>query len=338
MMQHGTRQRWSGPPGGHGRTCGVSAFPRAASSRIYTACRGSPAHSGHPSAGVWWLGGLQAARRRPREASRSPGAWWQRCTALSPTRSPLWGLFGGPAWGQLAALRTQGNRGSCSPVRPAPGAAAAAAAHGRSPPPLPAGAGGAAPSAAMAGRLLGRLRSKDPGQLVQQCHQAFLKMPFEANPERVAEEISRLLHSMKVRREQRLGWREALPGGPPAAALACDAVGCWHPAPGLPAACRPCLPSPVFAAARLPHCRRKRPSALLPSSSSLLYCCAAAPHLPTHAGGHVLGRMGPPSIPTPAFSPAPLHPLRPTHSHAFRRRCLGRRRRGSRTPTRTRPC
>lgn len=50
----------------------------------------------------------------------------------------------------------------------------------------------------MAGRLLGRLRSKDPGQLVQQCHQAFLKMPFEANPERVGEEVSRLLHSMKV--------------------------------------------------------------------------------------------------------------------------------------------
>ncbi|PRW33057.1 Degreening-related dee76 [Chlorella sorokiniana] len=49
----------------------------------------------------------------------------------------------------------------------------------------------------MAGRLLGRLRSKDPGQLVQQCHQAFLKMPFEANPERVGEEVSRLLHQMK---------------------------------------------------------------------------------------------------------------------------------------------
>lgn len=50
----------------------------------------------------------------------------------------------------------------------------------------------------MAGRLLGRLRSKDPAQLVQQCHQAFLKMPFEANPERVGEEVSRLLHQMKV--------------------------------------------------------------------------------------------------------------------------------------------
>lgn len=54
----------------------------------------------------------------------------------------------------------------------------------------------------MAGRLLKGLgRSKDPKDLVQQCHQAFLKMPFEANPERVAEEIARLLHSMKVRRD-----------------------------------------------------------------------------------------------------------------------------------------
>lgn len=51
----------------------------------------------------------------------------------------------------------------------------------------------------MAGRLLQRLRTKEPAQLVQQCHQAFLRLPFEANPERVADEIAKLLHSMKVR-------------------------------------------------------------------------------------------------------------------------------------------
>lgn len=50
----------------------------------------------------------------------------------------------------------------------------------------------------MAGRLLGRLRTKDPAQLVQAAHQAFLRLPFEANPERVADEIAKLLHSMKV--------------------------------------------------------------------------------------------------------------------------------------------
>lgn len=49
----------------------------------------------------------------------------------------------------------------------------------------------------MAGRLLQRLRTKEPAQLVQQCHQAFLRLPFEANPERVADEIAKLLHSMK---------------------------------------------------------------------------------------------------------------------------------------------
>jgi hypothetical protein len=52
----------------------------------------------------------------------------------------------------------------------------------------------------MAGRLLGRLRTKDPAQLVHQAHQAFQRLPYEANPERVSDEIARLLHSMKVSR------------------------------------------------------------------------------------------------------------------------------------------
>lgn len=50
----------------------------------------------------------------------------------------------------------------------------------------------------MAGRLLGRLRTKDPAQLVHQAHQAFTRLPYEANPERVADELSKILHSMKV--------------------------------------------------------------------------------------------------------------------------------------------
>ena len=55
----------------------------------------------------------------------------------------------------------------------------------------------------MAGRLLQRLRTKEPAQLVQQAHQAFTRLPFEANPERVADEIAKLLHSMKASRADR---------------------------------------------------------------------------------------------------------------------------------------
>ena len=51
----------------------------------------------------------------------------------------------------------------------------------------------------MAGRLLQRLRTKDPALLVQQCHQAFTRLPFEANHERIAEELSKFLAAMKVR-------------------------------------------------------------------------------------------------------------------------------------------
>lgn len=51
----------------------------------------------------------------------------------------------------------------------------------------------------MAGRLLAKLKAKDPAALVRDCHQAFMRLPFEANPERVAEEIAKLLHTMKAR-------------------------------------------------------------------------------------------------------------------------------------------
>ena len=54
-------------------------------------------------------------------------------------------------------------------------------------------------SFAMAGRLLQRLRTKDPALLVQQCHQAFTRLPFEANHERIAEELSKFLAALKVR-------------------------------------------------------------------------------------------------------------------------------------------
>lgn len=47
-------------------------------------------------------------------------------------------------------------------------------------------------------RLLGKLRAKDPAALVRDAHQAFLRLPFESNPERVADEIAKLLHTMKV--------------------------------------------------------------------------------------------------------------------------------------------
>ena len=69
-------------------------------------------------------------------------------------------------------------------------------------------------AAAMAGRLLGRQRTKDPAQLVQRAHQAFLRLPFESDPERVADDIAKLLHSMKVEGDGMIGSRraEAFPG------------------------------------------------------------------------------------------------------------------------------
>lgn len=47
---------------------------------------------------------------------------------------------------------------------------------------------------------------------MQQCHQAFLRLPFEANPERVADEIAKLLHSMKVGGRNDLGGMAVIRG------------------------------------------------------------------------------------------------------------------------------
>ena len=53
--------------------------------------------------------------------------------------------------------------------------------------------GGAAAALAAAGK-------RNPAELVAKCHQAFVRLPYESNPERVVEEISKMLLAMKVRR------------------------------------------------------------------------------------------------------------------------------------------
>lgn len=69
----------------------------------------------------------------------------------------------------------------------------------------------------MAGRLLAKLKSRDPAALARDCHQAFMRLPFEANPERVAEEIAKLLHLMKVGVGDRGAGAAASSAGPGAA-------------------------------------------------------------------------------------------------------------------------
>lgn len=50
----------------------------------------------------------------------------------------------------------------------------------------------------MAGKLLQKLRVKNPGELVVKAHQCFVKLPYESNAERVIDEVGRLLHGMKL--------------------------------------------------------------------------------------------------------------------------------------------
>ena len=50
----------------------------------------------------------------------------------------------------------------------------------------------------MAGKLLQKLRIKNPGELVVKAHQCFVKLPYESNAERVIDEVGKLLHGMKV--------------------------------------------------------------------------------------------------------------------------------------------
>lgn len=43
-----------------------------------------------------------------------------------------------------------------------------------------------------------KIRTKNPAELVARAHQAFVRLPYESNPERVVDEIAKLLLAMKV--------------------------------------------------------------------------------------------------------------------------------------------
>jgi hypothetical protein len=43
-----------------------------------------------------------------------------------------------------------------------------------------------------------KIKQRNPAELVAKCHQAFVRLPYESNPERVIEEIARVLVAMKV--------------------------------------------------------------------------------------------------------------------------------------------
>jgi calcium binding protein 39 len=51
--------------------------------------------------------------------------------------------------------------------------------------------------AAPVGRLMAKFRVKSPAELVQRTHQAFVRLPYESQPERTAEELGRLLAALK---------------------------------------------------------------------------------------------------------------------------------------------
>ena len=43
-----------------------------------------------------------------------------------------------------------------------------------------------------------KIKQRNPAELVVKCHQLFVRLPYESNPERVIEEIAKLLIVMKV--------------------------------------------------------------------------------------------------------------------------------------------
>lgn len=60
---------------------------------------------------------------------------------------------------------------------------------------------------AMAAKLFARLRVKNPAELAQRAHQAFVRLPYESSQDRVVEELSRLMSGIKV------SWAGMLHGG-----------------------------------------------------------------------------------------------------------------------------
>lgn len=51
--------------------------------------------------------------------------------------------------------------------------------------------------------MLSKISKKNPAELVARAHQAFVKLPYESNPERVVDELGKILLAMKVRGQGR---------------------------------------------------------------------------------------------------------------------------------------
>lgn len=51
----------------------------------------------------------------------------------------------------------------------------------------------------MAAKIFKRLSVKTPAELAQKTHQAFVRLPYESSPERLVEDLARLLAGLKVR-------------------------------------------------------------------------------------------------------------------------------------------
>jgi hypothetical protein len=50
----------------------------------------------------------------------------------------------------------------------------------------------------MAAKIFKRLSVKTPAELAQKTHQAFVRLPYESSPERIVEDLARLLAGLKV--------------------------------------------------------------------------------------------------------------------------------------------
>ena len=76
----------------------------------------------------------------------------------------------------------------------------------------------------MAAKLFQRLRVKNPAELAQKAHQAFVRLPYESSQDRVVEELSRLMSGIKVREVAVSCWGAAAPNrGHPGCCLPADA-------------------------------------------------------------------------------------------------------------------
>lgn len=50
----------------------------------------------------------------------------------------------------------------------------------------------------MAAKIFKRLSVKTPAELAQKAHQALVRLPYESSPERIVDELGRLLAGIKV--------------------------------------------------------------------------------------------------------------------------------------------